>query len=107
MGRAAERSIKRILYVQYTNPGAYPPLEHSSHLLASRGWEVLFLGIKIPGEDDLRLLHDPRIVVRQLSTSGRGWRQRLHYLLYGLWVAAWTIRWRPAWIYASDAITCP
>src|SRR5690348_7529407 len=102
MGFAVAQRIQRILYVQYTNPGAYPPLEHSSHLLAARGWEVVFLGIKIPGEDDLRLLPHPRIVVRQLSTSGTGWPQRVHYLLYGLWVAAWTLRWRPSWIYASD-----
>lgn len=107
MGVAHGRANPRILYIQYTNPGAYPPLEHSSHLLAARGWEVLFLGIKIPGEDDLRLLPHPRITVHELSTSGIGWRQRLHYLSYALWVAAWTLRWRPAWIYASDAIICP
>jgi len=26
--------LKRILYIQYTNPAGYPPLEHSSRILA-------------------------------------------------------------------------
>ena len=34
--RTAETSIyaRRMLYVQYTNPAGYPPLEHSSRILA-------------------------------------------------------------------------
>ena len=35
---------RRILYIQFTDPAVYPPLEHSSRLLADRGWEVLILG---------------------------------------------------------------
>ena len=34
--------MKRVVYVQYTNPAAYPPLEHSSRILADAGWQVLF-----------------------------------------------------------------
>jgi hypothetical protein len=34
----------KILYLQYTNPAAYPPLEHNSRILANEGWQVLFLG---------------------------------------------------------------
>ena len=34
----------RILYLQFTDPAGYPPLEHSSRILAARGWDVLFLG---------------------------------------------------------------
>ena len=33
---------RRIMYVQYVNPGMYPPLEHSSRILADAGWEVCF-----------------------------------------------------------------
>jgi glycosyltransferase involved in cell wall biosynthesis len=100
-------SRPRILYVQYTNPAAYPPLEHSSRLLAAEGWLVLFLGISIKGEDDLRLPPHPSITVRQLPASSPGWRQRVHYFWFAAWVLAWVIRWRPRWIYASDAIVCP
>jgi glycosyltransferase involved in cell wall biosynthesis len=109
---AAARRIRgmwprRILYVQYTNPGAYPPLQHSSQMLAARNWEVLFLGITIPGEDDMHVEPHPRIAVRQLATGGSGWSRRLHYLTYTLWITAWALRWRPEWIYASDPIACP
>lgn len=38
------KSKNRILYIQYTNPAGYPPLEHSSRILAQADWEVLFLG---------------------------------------------------------------
>jgi glycosyltransferase involved in cell wall biosynthesis len=98
---------QRILYLQYTNPGAYPPLEHSSRLLAARGWHVLFLGIQIEGEDDLRLAEHPNITVRLISKSGAAWRQRAHYAWFAIWVFAWALRWRPTWVYASDALTCP
>jgi hypothetical protein len=30
--------MKRVLYIQYTNPAGYPPLEHSSRILADAGW---------------------------------------------------------------------
>ena len=44
---------RRILYIQYTNPAGYPPLEHSSRLLAARGWVVVFLGIGMPATDGI------------------------------------------------------
>ena len=37
------RTYRRVLYIQYTNPGHYPPLEHSAHLLADAGADVLFV----------------------------------------------------------------
>jgi hypothetical protein len=33
----------KTLYLQYTNPAGYPPLEPSSRILANEGWQVLFL----------------------------------------------------------------
>ena len=44
--------MRRILYVQYTTPAGYPPLEHSSRILADRGWEVQFLGSGASGDAD-------------------------------------------------------
>jgi len=35
-----------------------------------------------------------------------GWRQKLHYLQFTLWVFLWTLWWRPTWIYASDRLSC-
>ena len=97
----------RILYVQYTNPAAYPSLEHSSRLLAKAGWQVLFLGTGVSGAEALRFPPHDRITVRQMPFCPAGWQQKLHYLRFCLWVLWWTIRWRPRWVYASDLLSCP
>ena len=96
-----------ILYLQHTNPGNYPPLEHSSRILANEGWKVLFLGTGAGGADDLRFPLHPRIRVRRLRFTPSGWRQKLHYIGFFLWVLFWTFRWRPGWVYASDPLSCP
>jgi glycosyltransferase involved in cell wall biosynthesis len=99
--------MKRVLYVQFTNPGGYPPLEHSSRILADAGWEVLFLGTRAHGADRLRFPPHPRIQVRRLPdlpTGGRAW---LRYVYFTLWALASAIAWRPSRVYASDFLTCP
>jgi glycosyltransferase involved in cell wall biosynthesis len=99
--------LKRILYIQYTNPAGYPPLEHSSRILADGGWQVLFLGTGALGADALRFPPHPNIRVRYLEFRRPGWRQKLHYFYFCAWVLGWTLRWRPSWIYASDPLVCP
>ena len=69
---------RKILYIQYTNPAAYPSLEHSSRVLARDGWEVLFLGTGALGADALRFPPHDRIRVRQMPFCPAGWRQKLH-----------------------------
>jgi len=98
---------KRILYLQYTNPGAYPPLLHSSKILARRGWEVAMLGLT--GQDAYSLEVPPhiRITQNQMATVQPGWRQKLHYLRYALHAVAYVWRFKPHWIYASDYLSCP
>ena len=99
--------MPRILYIQYTNPGGYPPLEHSSRILADAGWEVLFLGTGALGAGALRFPPHPRITVRQLRFQKDGWRQKLHYIWFCMWCFGWALRSRPRWIYASDSLSCP
>ena len=41
---------RRIVYVQFTDPAAYPPVEHSSEILAERGWNVVLLGTDVFGQ---------------------------------------------------------
>lgn len=98
---------KRIVYVQYTNPAGYPPLEHSSLILARRGWQVLFLGIESFGTKGFVLPEHVNIQVRLLGAVPPGWRQKLHYAWFCIWAIATAILWRPAWIYASDLMACP
>lgn len=99
--------MKRILFIQYTNPAGYPPLEHASALLARRGWKVLFLGTGSLGTDHFQFPPHPGIRARRIPFCPPGWAQKGHYILYGLWALfAWACT-RPAWIYASDPLSCP
>jgi hypothetical protein len=65
---------KRILYIQYTNPAGYPPLEHSSRILAKEGWEALFLGTGVSGAGALTFPPHPHITVYQVPCCYPSWR---------------------------------
>jgi glycosyltransferase involved in cell wall biosynthesis len=98
----------RIAYVQYTNPAAYPPLEHSASILADSGWDVLFLGSGSSGQaDSFQFQAHPHIRVRRWHYVRRGWRQKAHFSAFSLWVLWQCWRNRSAWIYASDLLACP
>ena len=98
---------RRILYVQYTDPAGYPPLEHSSGLLADRGWDVVLLGIVVLPGHGLKLPFHPRVRVHTMNFFKEGWKQKLQYVLFFLWTLYWTWWWRPEWIYASDPLCTP
>ena len=99
--------MTRLLYVQYTNPAEYPPLEHSSRIFAREGWEVLFLGTTSLTGEVIQFPPHERIAVRLLPFCTPGLRQKLHYLWFSVWVVWWVARWRPEWVYASDVLACP
>jgi glycosyltransferase involved in cell wall biosynthesis len=98
---------KRIIYVQYTNPAGYPPLEHSSQILAENGWDVLFLGTGALGADKLRFDEYQGIRVLRMRFQSPGMRQKLHYVVFHLWCLMWFLRWRPDGVYFSDLQSCP
>jgi glycosyltransferase involved in cell wall biosynthesis len=98
---------RRIVYIQYTNPTAYPPLEHSAQQLATSGWDVLLLGIRKPDDPPLDWPSRRGITLRQLSPARGRWHRKLHYAVFAFWVLTWVARWRPRWLYASDALSCP
>ena len=100
-------AARRILFIQYTNPAAYPPLEHSSRILADAGWQVMFLGVEAPGASMFRFPPHDRIHVRNISHSPAGWKQKLHYIRFALWVMIRVLHWRPRWVYASEHLSCP
>ena len=98
---------RRILYVQYTNPAAYPPLEHSSAILADAGWAIVFVGTGAFGASALRFASrsSVRVVSRPFVTPG--WRQKLDYLRFAARVVGHAVTWRPRWVYASDVLSAP
>lgn len=94
----------RIVFVQYTNPAGYPPLEHAALRLAREGWEVTFLGAAAHGADALRFAPHVPVAVQRLPSFGDGLLQRLNYAVYLVWVIGFCLLHRPRWVYASDAM---
>lgn len=96
---------RRALYLQYTNPAAYPPLQHSSQVLAGRGWEVKFAGIAGRGSTSMSFPPFPRVSVLSRKWCSPGWKQKLHYLSFVLWSVWLAWRWKPAWLYCSEPLS--
>jgi len=97
---------KKILYIQYTNPSCYPPLEYGSCLLARKGYKVVFLGVGSFGaSDNFEMAKYPNIRIKKMPYCGRGWIQKIHYVTYLLWALIWVICWRPRVVYASDCLS--
>jgi glycosyltransferase involved in cell wall biosynthesis len=95
---------KRILYLQITEPGAYPPLIHSSELFSEKSWKVYFLSAPIKGKN-LRVnqgknIKDIRLKER-LTHVVTKW-----YLIYYVFASIYyVLKLRPSVIYASDPIS--
>jgi len=100
---ATERG--RVMYVQYTNPAGYPPLEHSAMQLASRGWEVRFAGIAGRGAAAMEFPPFPRIQVWKRRWHSPGVLQKLHYLTFTWWCVLKAWRFKPGWVYCSDPLS--
>lgn len=101
------KPARRILYVQYANSGAYPPLHHSAHILAASDWHVLVLAIEDTATHALDFPQHPNITYKALAFVRLGWQRAFYFLFFMLWVLYWTARWRPQWVYASDLFATP
>lgn len=98
---------RRMLYLQFNNPGAYPPLMHSARVLADSGWQVRLLGVSISFTEGFKTAAHPRIETRLLPNAPGGWRLKLWYFHYGLRALLMVALWRPQWIYLSDPLSAP
>ncbi|PWB84665.1 MAG: hypothetical protein C3F11_00080 [Methylocystaceae bacterium] len=100
--------MKSILYIQYTDPSAYPPLEHSSILLAERGWRVCHLGVVAGGAaKDLTLVRHDSISASLMSPPQRRGLTPLHYVRFLAWCRSEILRRRPSVVYCSDVRSYP
>jgi glycosyltransferase involved in cell wall biosynthesis len=96
-----------ILYLQYNNPGAYPPVLNSARILRRCGCTVVLFGTIAKHMREMRIPDDvaDRIwLLRQ--PEERVWLKLFFFwfALRGLWTA---IRVRPSYLYVSDASACP
>ncbi len=103
-GRLSTRAgNRRVLFVQATNPGAYPPLIHASMLMAEAGWEVTFLSAPIAG-DQLAIPAHPRVAVRAVPVRPSYAMSKLNYVLYTTTAARLALQLRPDVVYTSDPL---
>ena len=92
-----------VLFVQATNPGAYPPLINASMLMAEAGWDVAFLSAPIAG-DTLALAPHPRLTVHAMRARPSHVMSKRHYAAYAAAAARLALRLRPNVVYASDPL---
>lgn len=103
-----QRKHKTIVYVQYTRPAVYPPLERSAILLADAGWDVCFLGIALEGDPaSLQLIQHPGIREQLRPSCPSGWRRRIRYPAFVLWCVKEIYSGDPDLIYCSDIGSYP
>jgi glycosyltransferase involved in cell wall biosynthesis len=98
---------RRILYIQFADPAAYPPIQHSSQILAERGWDVLLLGTDAFGVQSLRMAAFPGIRIKNLTLAKSGGRPSIQYVVFFFWCLYLVCTWRPRWIYVSDPLPLP
>lgn len=96
-----------ITYVQFTDPTAYPPLEHSALLLQARGWNVRFLGVKWPDSAEFKFSSRLQADLNLLTSPGAGWKQKIFFVKFIGWITLECMRNRSEWIYVSDPMAAP
>jgi glycosyltransferase involved in cell wall biosynthesis len=95
---------QRILYIQFADPAAYPPIEHSANILASSGWDVVMLGTQAFSKNAFSLELHPNTRVKNLPSRGHPGAE---YAAFCMWCLYWVLKWRPKWIYGSDPLALP
>ncbi|MCC6736301.1 MAG: glycosyltransferase [Bauldia sp.] len=96
-------SGRTILFLQVTEPGAYPPIMNAAFCLADRGWQATLLAAPIAGLDTPVPVH-PGVTVRAIATRPSHVIRPADYLRYHLAAARLALTQRPAVIYASDPL---
>ena len=99
--------MPKAVYIQFTNPELYPPLEHGSKILVDHGWTCLLYGRRHAMTDTITF---PSLDGRTVEALPK-WSMRLptaiEYFLYAVWVACKVAVHRPDVIYVSDPLTTP
>ena len=98
---------KRILYVQYTNPVAFPPLENSSRVLADKAWQVKFVGTEALGFENIQLPPHKNIQTDLMPFCHPSFKQKIHYVRFVLKCLEAIATGNYSCIYISDLFACP
>src|SRR5262249_47969804 len=91
----------RVLFVQATEAGGYPPIIHASSLFASTGAKVVILNAPITGYD-LKVPSMPGVSIRNIAARPSPVMPKVTYLRYAWAAARLAATFRPTVVYASD-----
>jgi glycosyltransferase involved in cell wall biosynthesis len=92
---------RRVLFVQITEAGGYPPIINASRVMALAGWEVMILNAPIAGHN-LRVPPHPRISMQSISERSSHVLRPRDLLRYVGAAARAATTFRPDVVYASD-----
>lgn len=95
--------MPRVLFLQATDPAAYPPLINAGVLMAEDGWEVTYLSapmVDLP----LAMPAHPRIAVRAIAARPSHVVRKGDYLAYLARALQLALKLGPDVVYASDVL---
>jgi len=93
--------VKNTLFIQATEPGAYPPLVNAALLMVEAGWHVTFLTSPIVGSK-LKVPGLPGIEVVAMPERTSFVVRKLDYLHYCARAVTLALKIKPQVVYASD-----
>src|SRR5689334_16055791 len=98
------KSSQRALFIQATDPAAYPPLINASNLMADQGWEVTFLSAPYKDHSLKMPLHS-RISVSSINIRPSYKMSKASYVEYTIAAMRLARRFQPDIVYASDPLS--
>lgn len=92
----------KVLYIQYNNPGAYPPLINSARIFEELGWQTTFIGLDTKSTRELVF---PESISTRVSLV-MGKTPLLRFVNFHLKSIAKTLFYKPDVLYISDESAC-
>jgi len=93
----------RVLFVQATEAGGYPPIIHASSLFASAGAQVVILNAPV-ADYHLTVPVASGVRIHNIASRSSHVMPKVTYLRYALAAARLAATFRPTLVYASDAM---
>lgn len=95
------KRARRVLFVQITEAGGYPPIIHAAHLMASAGWDVVILNAPVL-DHRLEMPRHPQIRMANIRQRSSHQLRTRDYFRYILAAGRLALTFRPDVVYASD-----
>ena len=101
--------MKKVIYIQYSDPVHWPVLMHGAHILAEKKASIMMLGAQNIEEESNRVQFTTHqnIKIKLLGYVSPGLLQKIHYLFFNIWILVHVLIWRPNVVYASEKLVCP